>query len=147
MQFPVFIELRRPRLFVILLVLIHALAGVCVLLMRLSWFCQLPAFLIIAVSLWRALRSPEVRSLRIINERKLQIRRNNGENTDVEVLAESALFSFLLILSLQPEDSMKKIRLTLLPDQMEKEQFRCLRLWLKWRSHEQEPHFSETPSE
>ena len=50
------------------------------------------------------------------------------------MLPDSVVFNQLIVLRLRIGDTRRVVNLVLLPDSMSAEQFRVLRLWLRWRN-------------
>lgn len=134
MQFPIVIELRRSRLLVVLLVLLHGLAAGCVL--ALPWPWPLRGLLLIAVgvSLGYVLRPSRILDLRLCAPDRLDCLLADGNRVALVAQPESTVFSQLIVLRLRLGEAKRVSSLVLLPDQMSAEQFRLLRLWLRWRS-------------
>ena len=62
----------------------------------------------------------------------------NGQRVQLTVLPQSGLFRFFLTLSLQIEETNKKIRLLVFKDQVTQEEYRLLSIWLRWHVSEKE---------
>ncbi len=60
-------------------------------------------------------------------------RRASGEWGECEVLGSTYVMPFLTILNLRDGDSGALRRVTLLPDSLEADDFRQLRVWLRWK--------------
>ncbi|KFB66575.1 protein YgfX [Candidatus Accumulibacter vicinus] len=134
MQFPINIELRRSRFLSFLMVLLHALAGACL------WVLPWPAattrhwlLLIIALSLWHALRPSRIVGLRLGEDGALTLLSGDGDSMFVSPQADTTVFSQLIVVRIRNDDRGRLPSLVLLPDSMPAEQFRLLRLWLRWR--------------
>ena len=131
-QFPVSIELHRSRFLSFLLVLSHALAFACVFVLPWPW--RLPLLALIGVSFWRAWRPSLFRVLCLCGADRLDCCLLDGSRAALEVQADSTVFRLLIVLRLRIGDEKRISSLTLLPDQMSGEQFRALRLWLRWHA-------------
>ena len=134
MLFPITIELRRSRFLSLLMVLLHALAGACL------WVLPWPAattrhwlLLIIALSLWHALRPSRIVGLRLGEDGALTLLSGDGDSMFVSPQADTTVFSQLIVVRIRNDDRGRLPSLVLLPDSMPAEQFRLLRLWLRWR--------------
>ena len=134
MRFPVSIELHRSRFLSLLLVLSHALAFGCVFVLPWPWSGRLPLLVLIGVSVWRAWRPSRIRVLCLRAADRLDCRLADGTCVALEVGADSTVFSPLIVLRLRVGDEMRISSLVLLPDQMSSEEFRALRLWLRWHT-------------
>ncbi len=109
----------------------HALAAVCILYVPVVWYVRGALLPILAFSLWRALRPCEILSLRLSVGEGLSCCLDNGERIKATVLPESTVFVWLVVLRLRIDEAGVRT-LTLFPDQMSREEFRMLRLWLRW---------------
>ena len=139
--FPVFIKLRRSLWCLFLLVFIHGTAAGCVALIPIVWWGYALAWLTIVTSLAYSLRTPEIAALVLSVNEGLSCLKTDGSRIHATVLPDSRVFVWLVTLRFQL-DGEKRIRtLTLLPDQMSGEEFRSLRLWLRWSiKGEREPN-------
>lgn len=133
MQFPVFIELRRSRLLVFFLLFLHCLASACVIVLPWSWLLIAPFLALIGASGWRALKPSGIIGLRLAASGALDCLRTGNERAAAVVLADSTVFNQLIVLRMKIDDARCVSSLTLLPDSMSSEDFRLLRLWLRWR--------------
>ena len=138
MQFPIVIELRRSRLLVFLLVLLHGLAAGCALALPWSWPLRGVLLLAVGVSLGYVLRPSPILDLRLCAPDRLDCLLADGNRQALELHPDSTVFSQLIVLRLRVGEAKRVSGLVLLPDQMSAEQFRLLRLWLRWRSEPKE---------
>ncbi len=132
MQFPIVIGLHRSLLLSILLVLMHALAALCVVVLPWLWRCVL--WLALAYSLRCALRPQRIVGLRLAARDRLECLCASGDYVAATVLDDSTVFSRLIVLRLRIGEQRRSSSLVLLPDQMPAEQYRLLRLWLRWHA-------------
>lgn len=134
MQFPINIELRRSRLLALLLVSAHTLAFFSILVLAWPWApgWKAPLFLAIAFSLFRSLAADRVTHLRLLDKGALHWAEKDGEWRSAEVLPGTTVFAGLVVLRFSPAGGGSVISLTLLPDSMEAESFRALRVCLRW---------------
>lgn len=132
MQFPVFIELRRSFIYAFLTCCMHGVAAVCLLAVPLDGFWRLVLLLPIAASLWSSLRFGRFRSLRLAVGESLSFLEVDGARVDAELLPETTVFTWLVVLRFRIDGERRVHGLTLLPDQMSRDEFRTLRLWLRW---------------
>jgi hypothetical protein len=99
-----------------------------------SW--PLPARIVLLVALMGSLpyslRPPRVASLRLYGDGGLECVLPDGTSIPAAVLPGSAVFFWLVVLRLEVEDESATISLPLLPDSLSREEFRILRLWLRW---------------
>lgn len=134
MHFPVSIELRRSRFLSILLLLIHVLAVGCVAILPWMWPFRVLFLSLVGASLWRALRPHELAGLCIYGSDRLDCLLADRTRAALAVMPDSTVFDRLIVLRLRIGEETRIRHLTLLPDQMSAEQFRALRLWLRWQA-------------
>jgi toxin CptA len=142
-QFPITIELRRSRLLVALLVLAHGLAAGCTVALPCPWSLRGGLLLAIGVSLGCALRLSPITGLRLCTPDRIDGLLRGGACVALDLQAESTVFSQLIVLRLRLGEARRVSSLVVLPDQMSAEQFRVLRLWLRWRT---EPKLRAAPA-
>ncbi len=119
----------------VLLVLIHGIAGVCLVLMPWPRFVMALSLLTVMASGWTTLRRPAPDGLRLAVDGQLACFIDGvDEPIVVEVLPDSTVFSQLIVLRLRGLDERRVRSLILFPDSTSREQFRALRLWLRLRS-------------
>lgn len=134
MQFPVSIELQRSHFLTLLLVLFHTLAAGAVIALPYDWLLRSVLLSVIVWSLWRSLRPPRILGLRISARDGLDARLADGNHIALTTLPDSTVFTRLIVLRLRIGEEKRVSSLALLPDQMSAEQFRWLRLWLRWHT-------------
>ena len=134
MQFPVSIELRRSRFLSLLLVLVHALTAGCVAVLPWTWPLRLFLLALVGASLWHALRPHVIVALCIYSRDRLDCLLADGTWAVHSIQPDSTVFDQLIVLRLRVGEEKRIRHLTLLPDQMSAEQFRVLRLWLRWHA-------------
>ena len=132
MQFPIFIELRRSFVYSLLTSAMHGVAAICLFVVPLDWYWRAVAFPLVAWSLWSALRSRRVASLRLVAKEGLSFVEADGGSVEAALLPESTVFAWLVVLRFRVGEERKARALTLFPDQMSRDEFRMLRLWLRW---------------
>ncbi len=64
---------------------------------------------------------------------RFSIQTRRGGWTECEVLGSTYVISFLAILNLKRTDSGRITRAVILPDSLDAEDFRKLRVWLRWK--------------
>jgi hypothetical protein len=131
-QFPISIELQRSYLLVALLLIVHAGAAACVIVLPWSWLVRGGVLLVIAASLAHALRPSKITALRLHKD-AIEGVLANGERVALTILPGSTVFLWLVVLRLRSAQDAGIVNLSLLPDQMSTQGFRVLRLWLRWR--------------
>jgi hypothetical protein len=129
-RFPVFIRLRRSNLLAGALCAMHAAVACAFLVMPWPLPLHIGLLAALAASLARALRPPPVASLRLYKDGALECLRPDGQSLPATPLADTAVFSWLVALRLDADG--QRISLPLFPDHMSRDEFRMLRLWLRW---------------
>ena len=133
MRFPVFIDLRRSNLLLGALAGMHAAAAGAFLAMPWPLLLQTALCLALAASLAhfiRSIRAPRIASLRLYENGALECLLPDGEHFPAIPLPDTTVFPWLVALRLDADG--QKISLPLLPDHMSRDEFRRLRLWLRW---------------
>jgi toxin CptA len=133
-QFPISIGLRRSRLLILLLSVFHGIAVAC--LIALPWPMALRLLLsaLVGLSLVYALRPPRVTGLRLTGRDRLDCLLADGNYIAARALPDSTVYARLIVLRLRIGEEKRVSSLTLLQDQLSAEQFRQLRLWLRWQA-------------
>lgn len=134
MQLPISIELRRSPIYSLLTSAMHGAAAACLFAIPLDWYWRAVALPLIAGSLWSSLRSSRFASLRLAAKEGLSVLDADGERVAAALLPESTVFAWLVVLRFRIDGERKAHALTLLPDQMSRDEFRMLRLWLRWNA-------------
>ena len=123
-----------------ILVLAHGAAIAMVVLagmppwLELIAIAALVASLVFDVRQTALLRAPDaVIALEITPDDKFSIRTRRGGWIECEVLGSTYVISFLTILNLKGIDSGRNKRAVILPDSLDAEDFRKLRVWLRWK--------------
>lgn len=138
LAFPVRLELRRSRVILVLLVLLHALAASCALFLLpgpLTARGVVSGFVVF--SLWRAMRPSSIVALHLGERGELGLSFVDGSRRSAVVRPETTVFAQFVVLRLSEDDAGRATgrvhNLTLAADSMPAGQFRLLRLWLRWR--------------
>ena len=134
MQFPITIELHRSHRLSLLLAIFHALAVGCVIALPWPWLMRSALLLLIGVSLVYAQRKSPIRGLYLRAGDGIEGLLADGSRTQLVVRPDSTVFSRMIVLRVGMGEARSISNLVLLPDQMSAEQFRVLRIWLRWRS-------------
>ena len=134
------ITLRPSRILTAILVLAHGAAIAMVALAGMPFWLELIAIAALVASLvfdvrqTALLRAPDaVITLEIASDDKLSIQTRRSEWIECEVLGSTYVTSFLTILNLKGIDSGRNTRAVILPDSLDAEDFRKLRVWLRWK--------------
>ena len=98
------------------------------------WHFRLPLLALVGASLWHALQSHVIVGLCLYGRDRLDCQQADGSRVTLAVLPDSTVFDRLIVLRLRVGEEPRIRHLTLLPDQMSAEQFRVLRLWLRWHA-------------
>lgn len=110
----------------------HAVAAFCLIVAPFDWRLQFLLLLPISGSLWFALRPVRFRSLNLAVEGRLSVTERDGRRVDAQVLPESTVFSWLVVLRFLVAGERRTQTLTLFPDQMSRDEFRMLCVCLRW---------------
>ncbi|HUY01834.1 MAG TPA: protein YgfX [Rhodocyclaceae bacterium] len=136
MQLPATLSLRRSRRLAALLAGAHALAAAVVLSLALPWWLKIVLLAAILVSTWRRLnrlRGPgRICRLTLRADGRLEFSRVDGSCGVASVHPQTTVTAFLCVLLLRIQARVEA--LVLLPDALDAEDFRLLRLWLRWRA-------------
>lgn len=135
MQSSISIELRRSRLLDGLLVSLHAAAICAAATLPIPIVLLMPLVGLVILSAWRSHKRPFFSHLQLTDG---GISLHEGANASViikaRVLPETTVSRFLVVLRLRAEDNDSCIfHVVLLPDQMRFDEFRWIRVWLRWQ--------------
>ena len=133
MQFPVTVQLHRSKSLLILLVLFHAIAIGSFISLPWPWYTRGLLLLLVGFSAIRSMRAPSVVGLRLTGRETLDCLLYDGSFVTLVVKLDSTVFRQLVVLRLCTGEEKQVRNLALLPDQMSADQFRLLRIWLRWR--------------
>ena len=134
MQFPIRIELHRSTLLPFLLVIFHGIAAACIVALPwpISW--RLIVLLPIGGSLVYALRRPRIAGLRLAARDRLECLLADGSRVATKVRPDSSVYSRLIVLRVRLGEEKRTRSFIIFPDQVSAEDFRQLRLWLRWHA-------------
>lgn len=110
----------------------HGVAVASLLVTPLDWAWRLPALVIVAVSAATVLRPSRVASLNLHQDGRLECVLTEGGRAQASALSGSTVFPWLVVLRLRVDGARGVTSLALFPDHMAREEFRVLRLWLRW---------------
>ena len=134
------IPLHSSRFLTIGLFVAHFAAAACVLIVPISIWLQLflCAMLVTSLGLYLAREAWRIRASSIVElqcdrEGGAWIQTRRGETREARVLGSSFVAPYLTIILLKPNANWRVRTLLILPDAVEAELFRQLRVWLKWR--------------
>lgn len=134
------ITLRPSWVLAAILAVAHGAAIAMIALVSLPPWLQLIAIaafvlnLIFEVRKSALLRSPNaVVAIDITSDDAFSIQTRRGGRIECEVLGSTYVTVFLAVLNLREIDSGAARRVTILPDSIDKEDFRKLRVWLRWK--------------
>ncbi len=134
------LSLKSSRQLAAGLVLGHLAAVGCVAIVPLPLWLKILLSVILVANLiqsltreaWRMWPSSIV-ELQCEREGGALIKTRNGKAWEARVLGSSFVASYLTIVLLKPNTSRRARAVVILPDALEPELFRQLRVWLKWR--------------
>lgn len=134
------ITLRPSYLLALLLVVMHALALASTWLVPLVLAAKIGTAVVLTSSLalslqqhvWRAGKR-SVHAIRLNGECDMSLQRQDGVWLEVTLLPSSFISPYLTVLNLSLEGERRARHVVILPDAMDAEQFRQLRVWLRWR--------------
>jgi toxin CptA len=134
------IALRPSRILAAILVIAHGAALAVIALVSVPLWLKVIAIAALAVSLvfeirqTVLLRAPDaVVALEITSDDALSIQTRRGDWIECEVLGSTYVTYFLAIVNLKDQGSGRVKRAVILPDSIDAEDFRKLRVWLRWK--------------
>jgi len=136
MQLPLTLPLRRSRRLTIMLAVAHALAAATALSLSLPWGLKIVLLTAIIASAWLSLvrlTGPNrICRLTLRDDGRLEFARVDGSCGEARLHPQTTVTAFLCVLLLRAQARVEA--LVLLPDALAAEDFRLLRLWLRWRA-------------
>ena len=132
MEIPIRIGLRRSRLLSWLLVVLHVLAAGSLFLAPWPAVARYSLMALVVLSAWHTLQPPTIVGLRLGENGEFGFLSPGGDFLPVTVQPDSAVFSWLIVLRVRKVGQCRVHSLALFRDSMAAEQFRLLRLWLRW---------------
>jgi toxin CptA len=133
------ISLRPSRVLAAILIVAHGAAIAAVVAVDMPLWLKLIAAAALILSLFLTVRrealllTPDAAvALEISADDVLSIQTRRGEWLECEVLGSTYVMSFLSILNLRQTDGGATTRIVILPDSIAAEDFRKLRVWLRW---------------
>lgn len=136
MQLPVVLTLQPSRQLALLLLLAHAAALIVVIAIVLPIWVKPTLLLAIGISAWRNLRSlhdlRRIARLTLRGDGRLEYYRSNEESGEARIHPHTTVTAWLCVVLLRQG---KRIEvLVVMPDALNDEDFRQLRLWLRWQA-------------
>jgi len=136
MQLPISVKLRPSRNLALLLVAMHAVALLVVSSLELLVWIKLALLLLIAISAWNCRKywhgTQRIILLNLRDKGALAYVRLNGATGDAGVHRQSTVTPWLTVILLKSGKGLEV--LVLLPDALNLDDYRRLRVWLRWQS-------------
>lgn len=136
MQLPVFLTLQPSRQLAMVLLLAHAVAVLVVLPLNFPFWIKLGLLLAIGISAWRSLSrlhgGRRIARLTLRSDGLLEYLRSNDESGEARIHPHTTVTSWLTVVLLRQGKRIEA--LVLLPDALNGEEFRKLRVWLCWQA-------------
>lgn len=134
------VNLRSSRLLTVILALAHGAAIAVILLVDLPIGVKAVAatglavyWLVFVRRLPLLLTAGSVMAIEIGSDNKLSVQTNRGEWDECEVLGSTYVTPYLTVLNLRQSENRVARRIVILPDSINVEDFRKLRVWLRWK--------------
>jgi len=147
-----FITLRSSRILAAVLVIAHGLAiGAIVFAALPVWWLTLMIvigiFASLVFNLWSVLpnRPGAIVIIALSEGGTLNIQDRRGHWFECRALGSTYVSRFLAVLNLQSLENGMVKRVVILPDMVNPEDFRVLRVWLRWKAKSPEPESIEMP--
>lgn len=134
MQFPIIIELHRSRTLFLLLLLLHFLAAASLLAFPLPSVLSVFFLVPLAISVCFVFRPRKILALRLCERGQLDCRLLDGIWVTATIRPETTVFNRLIVLRLRIDEEPGVTSLVLITDHFRLDDFRILRLWLRWRT-------------
>lgn len=136
MQLPFTLELHPSQRLTILLAAAHGLALAALMAVSLPLWIKLALTMLVLASIWlnlNGLSGPRsIVSLTLREDGILEFSRRDGSSGEARPHPHTTVTSLMTIMLLRQQGRIEA--LVLLPDALAAEDFRLLRLWLRWRS-------------
>ena len=134
------INLRPSWLLAGILTLAHGAAIALVILVSVPLWAKIVAAVVLLVHLTIVLRQYALQlaagaavAIEISSDNHFSIQTRSSEWHEYEVLGSTYVMPYLTVLNLRQSDSRAITRIALLPDSLHAEDFRRLRVWLRWK--------------
>jgi toxin CptA len=139
------ITLRPSYLLALMLAAMHALALISVWLVPLPLTAKIGAAVVLMLSLVLTLRrhvwrtgKQAIRAIRLSGECDVAVQGQDSEWQEVVLLPSSFVSDYLTVLNLRLEGEKLARHVVILPDAIDAEQFRQMRVWLRWKCGKKE---------
>lgn len=143
---PIHLVLQPSRMLTVLLLSVSLAACLILLCMPvLSWLKALAILLISLATIWHVaknallLLSKSIIKLELTSEAEFFVTQRDGQKIKAEVLTTSFVAWYLVMLNLKLPDGRLVRHVVLMPDMLDGEAFRQLRVWLRWGHHASAP--------
>lgn len=143
---PIHLVLQPSRMLTVLLLSVSLAACLILLCIPvLSWLKALAILLISLATIWHVaknallLLSKSIIKLELTSEAEFFVTQRDGQKIKAEVLTTSFVAWYLVMLNLKLPDSRLVRHVVLMPDMLDGEAFRQLRVWLRWGHHASAP--------
>ena len=129
------ISVKLKPSFILAGLLAVAHSGAILLAFRISWLLVLPLLFSMAYSIMHhaLLSMPGSIVSAEIGEKSGRLRFRNGTEKEVFFLGGTYVSPYVTVLNMKEEGSVLSISAVILPDSVDLETFRTLRVWLKWK--------------
>ncbi len=135
---PLAVSLKPSRTLTTILIIAHAASGILLAMLPLPLSLRLAGVAIVVVAAWRYVRhyallntQTAVRELRVLPDARVDILRSDWQSA--RLAGEQFVHPLLTIIRCRLENRRWRIAIVILPDMLDAERFRMLRVLLKWR--------------
>ena len=134
------IGLRPSRILAGVLTIAHGAAVAVVLLVGIPLWAEIAGTAVLLVHLPIVLRqhalllaAGAVVSIEVGSDNKISVQTRSGEWGEYEVAGGTYVMPYLAVLNLRQSDGRSVKRISILPDTLHADDFRQLRVWLRWK--------------
>ena len=135
---PLNVVLKPSRALTTILLVAHAASGILLAILPVPTWFKVGGIVVIVIAAWHYVRRygllttrSAVRELRILPDAKLNILREDWQSA--QLFGEQFIHPMLTIIRCRTESSRWAVAIVILPDMLDAESFRALRVRLKWR--------------
>lgn len=141
---PLFINFKPSRLLFIALLVMIGFMCMIVMLLPLQWQIKILLLLMLSASAYPLLRDVLLKlpgsciAIRIDHQHRLEVLFKDGSSvTDVDISLDSVVTSYLTVIRYTQKNTPRwrrlfESRIIILPDSTDQQNFRKLRVWLRW---------------